>query len=104
MPWANRRLSAKCADLLEKASQSKVSVLLEGETGVGKEAFAKGLHAGSRRADQPFVAVNCACIPPELVESELFGVEKGAFTGAVQSKPGKFERAHSGTIFLDEII
>ena len=90
-------------DLLEKASQSKVSVLLEGETGVGKEAFAKGLHAGSRRADQPFVAVNCACIPPELVESELFGVEKGAFTGAVQSKPGKFERAHSGTIFLDEI-
>lgn len=91
-------------DLLEKASQSKVSVLLEGETGVGKEAFAKGLHAGSRRADQPFVAVNCACIPPELVESELFGVEKGAFTGAVQSKPGKFERAHSGTIFLDEII
>ena len=104
MPWANRRLSAKCADLLEKASQSKVSVLLEGETGVGKEAFAKGLHAGSRRADQPFVAVNCACIPPELVESELFGVEKGAFTGAVQSKPGKFERAHTGTIFLDEII
>ena len=91
-------------DLLEKASQSKVTVLLEGETGVGKEAFAKGLHAGSDRADKPFVAINCACIPSDLIESELFGVEKGAFTGAGQSKPGKFERAHTGTIFLDEVI
>lgn len=90
--------------MLEKASQSKVTVLLEGETGVGKEAFAKGLHANSQRNQQPFVAINCACIPPELIESELFGVERGAFTGATQSKPGKFERADKGTIFLDEIV
>lgn len=75
-------------DMLHKASKSKVAVLLEGETGVGKEAFAKGLHAGSNRSKQPFVAINCACIPPELIEAELFGVERGAFTGATQSKPG----------------
>lgn len=91
-------------DMLHKASKSKVAVLLEGETGVGKEAFAKGLHAGSDRSQQPFVAINCACIPPELIEAELFGVERGAFTGATQSKPGKFERADKGTIFLDEVI
>ncbi|ASR89480.1 sigma 54-interacting transcriptional regulator [Alcaligenes aquatilis] len=90
--------------LLEKAAQSKVSVLLLGETGVGKEAFARGLHAASDRADQPFIAVNCASIPPELIESELFGVEKGAYTGAHKSRPGRFERAQSGTIFLDEIV
>ena len=90
--------------MLHKASKSKVAVLLEGETGVGKEAFAKGLHAGSDRCDQPFVAINCACIPAELIEAELFGVERGAFTGATQSKPGKFERADKGTIFLDEVV
>ena len=90
--------------LLEKAAQSKVSVLLLGETGVGKEAFARGLHAASDRADQPFIAVNCASIPPELIESELFGVEKGAYTGAHKSRLGRFERAQSGTIFLDEIV
>ncbi|KPN72199.1 sigma-54-dependent Fis family transcriptional regulator [Neisseria sp. 83E34] len=90
-------------EMLNKASKSKVAVLLEGETGVGKEAFAKGLHAGSDRSNQPFVAINCACIPPELIEAELFGVERGAFTGAAQSKAGKFERADKGTIFLDEV-
>lgn len=90
--------------MLRKAAQSKVTVLLEGETGVGKEAFAKGLHVASNRSGQPFVAVNCACIPPDLIESELFGVERGAFTGAGQSKPGKFERADKGTIFLDEVV
>ena len=90
--------------MLRKAAQSKVTVLLEGETGVGKEAFAKGLHVASYRSGQPFVAVNCACIPPDLIESELFGVERGAFTGAGQSKPGKFERADKGTIFLDEVV
>ena len=93
----------KVCDLLKKAAGSKVAVLLQGETGVGKEAFARGIHNGSQRQAQPFVAVNCACIPPDLIESELFGVEKGAFTGAVQSRMGKFERAHGGTIFLDEI-
>ncbi|WP_307001214.1 phenol degradation transcriptional regulator MobR [Acinetobacter baylyi] len=94
----------KVCDLLKKASGSKVAVLLQGETGVGKEAFARGIHDSSQRKERPFVAVNCACIPPDLIESELFGVEKGAFTGATQSRMGKFERAHGGTIFLDEVI
>lgn len=90
--------------LIRRASSSRVTVLLQGETGVGKEIVARGLHQTSDRADKPFVAVNCACIPPDLVEAELFGVEKGAFTGATQSREGKFERAHGGTIFLDEVI
>ena len=94
----------KVCDLLKKAAGSKVAVLLQGETGVGKEAFARGVHEGSQRKTEPFVAVNCACIPPDLIEAELFGVEKGAFTGATQSRMGKFERAHGGTIFLDEVI
>ncbi len=70
----------------------------------GKEAFARCVHDGSQRRNEPFVAVNCACIPPDLIEAELFGVEKGAFTGASQTRMGKFERAHGGTIFLDEVI
>ncbi|MBY4676722.1 sigma-54-dependent Fis family transcriptional regulator [Marinobacterium arenosum] len=90
--------------LIRKASKSKVTVLLQGETGVGKEIVARGLHQSSDRADKPFVAVNCACIPPDLIEAELFGVEKGAYTGASQDRVGKFERAHGGTIFLDEVI
>jgi len=90
--------------LIKKAAKSKVTVLLQGETGVGKEAVAKGLHTNSDRLKQPFIAVNCACIPPDLIEAELFGVEKGAYTGATQSREGKFERANNGTIFLDEVI
>lgn len=90
--------------MIRRASTSRVTVLLQGETGVGKEVVARGLHQSSDRADKPFVAVNCACIPPDLIEAELFGVEKGAFTGATQSREGKFERAHGGTIFLDEVI
>ena len=90
-------------DLLAKAADSSVSVLLLGETGVGKDMFAKALHRGSSRSEQPFVAVNCAAIPKDLIESELFGVEKGAFTGADQSRPGRFERADGGTLFLDEV-
>jgi transcriptional regulator with PAS, ATPase and Fis domain len=78
-------------------------VLLEGESGTGKELFARSLHALSARSDAPFVAINCAAIPQELVESELFGVEKGAYTGAQVSRPGRFERAHGGTLFLDEV-
>ncbi|MBA4501487.1 sigma-54-dependent Fis family transcriptional regulator [Marinobacterium marinum] len=90
--------------LIRRASSSRVTVLLQGETGVGKEIVARGLHLSSDRADKPFVAVNCACIPPDLIEAELFGVEKGAFTGATQSREGKFERANQGTIFLDEVV
>lgn len=90
-------------ELLAKAAESRVTVLLLGETGVGKDMFAKALHEGSPRREKPFVAVNCAAIPGDLIEAELFGVEKGAYTGADQSRPGRFERAHSGTLFLDEV-
>ncbi len=90
-------------ELLARAAESRVSVLLLGETGVGKDMFAKALHEGSPRRDKPYVAVNCAAIPANLIEAELFGVEKGAFTGADQSRPGRFERAHGGTLFLDEV-
>ncbi len=89
--------------LISRAAGTNVTVLLLGETGVGKERFARALHQLSSRSDKPFVAVNCAALPDELVESELFGVEKGAYTGATVSRMGKFERADGGTLFLDEI-
>jgi DNA-binding NtrC family response regulator len=88
---------------LQRAATTDMTVLLEGESGTGKELFARSLHALSGRADQPFVAINCAAIPETLLETELFGYEKGAFTGAAARKPGKFEIAHRGTLFLDEI-
>jgi DNA-binding NtrC family response regulator len=88
---------------LQRAAGTDTTVLLEGESGTGKELFARSLHALSQRADAPFVAINCAAIPETLLETELFGHEKGAFTGAVARKPGKFEMAHHGTLFLDEI-
>ena len=88
---------------VERAATTNATVLLEGKSGTGKELFARTLHAFSRRADGPFVAINCAAIPETLLESELFGHEKGAFTGAVAKKPGKFEVADGGTLFLDEI-
>lgn len=90
-------------ELLRKAAGTQVTVLLNGETGVGKERFARALHAMSARAAKPFVAVNCAALPSELIESELFGVERGAFTGASASRAGRFERADGGTLLLDEI-
>ncbi len=89
--------------LLQQAAGTDVTVLLTGETGVGKERFARGLHAMSARKDKPFVAVNCAALPAELIESELFGAEKGAYTGSASSRPGRFERADGGTLFLDEL-
>ena len=88
---------------LHRAAATDMTVLLEGESGTGKELFARALHALSPRADGPFVAINCAAIPETLLETELFGHEKGAFTGATARKPGKFELAHHGTLFLDEI-
>ncbi len=88
---------------LQRAAATDTTVLIEGESGTGKELFARSLHALSPRADAPFVAINCAAIPETLLETELFGHEKGAFTGAVARKQGKFEMAHRGTLFLDEI-
>ena len=89
--------------LAKKVAPTDSSVLLEGETGVGKELFAQALHYGGPRKNKPFVAVNCSAFAKELLESELFGHKKGAFTGAVSDKKGLFEEAHEGTIFLDEM-
>ncbi len=93
----------KALHLAQKAARSDAAILLLGESGVGKELFAKTIHAHSPRRDKPFVAVNMAAIPENLIESELFGFEKGAFTDAVERKIGTFEAANGGTLFLDEI-
>jgi len=89
--------------LAKTVAQSKATVLIQGESGTGKEGMANLIHESSSRRERPFIAINCAAIPENLLESELFGYERGAFTGAVSSKAGKFELAHGGTILLDEI-
>jgi DNA-binding NtrC family response regulator/predicted hydrocarbon binding protein len=89
--------------LLRKAADSRATLLFVGETGVGKEVFARLAHRMSRRRDEPFIAVNCAALPETLIETELFGVAKGAYTGASSSRAGRFERADGGTLFLDEV-
>lgn len=93
----------KCSQISERVARSKSTVLLLGESGTGKELFAHAIHHASPRREKPFIKVNCAAIPESLLESEFFGYVKGAFTGAIKSKIGKFELAHGGTIFLDEI-
>jgi two-component system response regulator AtoC len=93
----------KVKELVRQVANSDLNVIICGESGVGKELVAQALHLSSHRKSKPFVKVNCAAIPSELLESELFGYERGAFTGADRTKMGKFELAHSGTIFLDEI-
>jgi two-component system, NtrC family, response regulator AtoC len=93
----------KIKDVIEQVADTDVSVLIDGESGTGKELIARSLHFRSNLRDKPFVKVNCAALPHELLESELFGYDRGAFTGAYKSKAGKFELANNGTIFLDEI-
>jgi Nif-specific regulatory protein len=93
----------RCLELVEKAQRSDATVLIQGETGTGKEVVSRLIHEGGRRASGPFVGVNCAAFPETLLESELFGYARGAFTGADQAKRGLFEAGHGGTLFLDEI-
>lgn len=99
----NSREIDQIFELMEKATQTQISVSISGATGTGKELVAKGIHYNSKRSNKPFVAVNVSAIPDGLLESELFGHEKGAFTGAEARKIGKFEMANTGTLFLDEI-
>jgi two-component system response regulator FlrC len=116
MPTPGRPVAATTADVvmqdaatqavgarLDRVARTDTTVLLSGESGVGKDVFARQLHARSLRQKGPYVAINCAAIPHTLLESTLFGYEKGAFTGAIKSQPGKFEAADGGTLFLDEI-
>ncbi|MFP4375677.1 MAG: nif-specific transcriptional activator NifA [Spirochaetales bacterium] len=99
----NSRAMQDVFDMIAQVSRSDATVLVRGESGTGKELVAHAIHYNSARADKPFVKVNCAALPETVIESELFGHEKGAFTGAVQSRKGRFEVANGGTIFLDEI-
>jgi two-component system, NtrC family, response regulator AtoC len=101
--WGDSPDMQTIASVIEQVSDSDVTVLIRGESGVGKELVARAIHTRSPRKDRPFVKVNCAALPGELLESELFGHEKGAFTGAATTRIGKFEQADTGTIFLDEI-
>jgi two-component system response regulator AtoC len=103
MLFGHSETMAEVRDLIERVSDTDVTVMIRGESGTGKELVARALHERSLRKERPFVKVNCAALPTELLESELFGFEKGAFTGAIQQKPGKFEFANHGTMFLDEI-
>jgi two-component system, NtrC family, response regulator AtoC len=101
--WGDSPEMKSIAQVIEQVSDNDVTVLIRGESGVGKELVARAIHQRSPRKDRPFVKVNCAALPSELLESELFGHEKGAFTGAAMTRIGKFEQADTGTIFLDEI-
>ncbi|MDP2559840.1 sigma-54 dependent transcriptional regulator [Psychrobium sp. 1_MG-2023] len=102
-PVVGDEKSIKLLELAKKVAQSDASVMINGPSGSGKEVLSQYIHNQSRRSDKPFVAINCAAIPENMLESTLFGYEKGAFTGALQACPGKFEQAQGGTILLDEI-
>jgi len=99
----NSEAMKEMLELAKSAAESEVKTLIMGESGTGKELVARAIHDSSSRKDKPFIAVNCASIPDSLLESELFGHEKGAFTDAVDTRKGKFELADEGTLFLDEI-
>jgi len=101
--WSDSPAMRQVTLIIDQVADSDVTVLIRGESGVGKELVARAIHQHSTRKQKPFVKVNCAALPAELLESELFGHEKGAFTGAATTRIGKFEQAHTGTIFLDEI-
>jgi two-component system response regulator AtoC len=103
MLWGGSPRMAEVRELIERVADTDVTVLVRGESGTGKELVARALYSTSHRRTRPFVKVNCAALPTELLESELFGFERGAFTGAIQHKPGKFEFANHGTLFLDEV-
>jgi transcriptional regulator with GAF, ATPase, and Fis domain len=94
---------AELRDVMDRVVDVDVPVLIRGETGAGKELVARALAASKTRREKPFIKINCAALPSELLEAELFGYERGAFTGAIQAHPGKFKVANGGTIFLDEI-
>jgi len=100
--YASQKMQ-RVKEMIDQVANTDVTIFIQGESGVGKEVVARSIHMNSVRRDKPFVKVNCAALPHELLESELFGYEKGAFTGAYRQKPGKFELANTGTIFLDEI-
>ena len=102
-PIGSHPVMKRVLSLVRRIASSKATILINGESGTGKEVFAKYIHVSSDRANKPFIAVNCAALPEHLLESELFGHEKGAFTGAINKKIGKFELANGGTILLDEI-
>jgi two-component system, response regulator FlrC len=100
---ANAQVSRQLVELARRVAASECTVLIAGESGTGKEVLARFIHRNSTRATGPFVAVNCAAIPENMLEALLFGYERGAFTGAVNLHAGKFEQAHGGTLLLDEV-